>query len=324
MGFAEIQGQEPAVETLRRALAAGRVHHAYRFEGPAGVGKELAALALARALVCERSVPEGCGECSACRRSTTFSSDEPRVPLHPDVVLVARGLYRNVLGAGASEATGIGIEQVRRVVLERAALGPHEGRSLVFIVRDADELTVQAANALLKTLEEPGKNVHFVLLTSRSSRLLDTIRSRTLPLRFGPLPDPVVADILRRRGLDTGAAAVAQGNAALAIELAEPEKKEERERFLAAAREAIRAADLVAGLRFAENRPKERDELRLKLSFLAQALATEGRALVTEDPAGAERRAREHAVVLAAMDAVEKNVQPGLALEAMLVELRAV
>jgi len=211
---------------------------------------------------------------------------------------------------------------VRRVVLDRVGFSPHEGRALVFIVRRADELTVQAANALLKTLEEPQQKTHFVLITSRPTRLLDTIRSRTLPIRFGPLSDSIVAEILKRRGLDPSAAPLAQGNASLALELAEPETKRERDEFVAAARDAVTAPDLVPGLKFAESRPKERDAVREQLSFLAQALATEGRVVVAKDPQMAERRAREHGVVLEAMDAVEKNVQPGLALEAMIVGLR--
>jgi DNA polymerase-3 subunit delta' len=323
MGFREILGQAPAVETLERALRSGRLHHAYRFEGPVGVGKELAAMALARALVCETSDTLGCEKCGACRRAVTFTSEEPHVPLHPDVVIVERGLYKGVLGSGASEAAGIGVEQIRRVVLGRVGFAPHEGRALVFVVRGADELTVQAANALLKTLEEPHDKTYFLLVTSRPTRLLDTIRSRTLPVRFGPLPDSVVAEILRQRGLDAAVAPLAQGSAALAIELAEPDAKKERDEFVAAARGAVSAADLAPGLRFAESRPKERDGVRDQLSFLAQALATEGRLSVAKDPDTAERRAREHAVVLAAMDAVEKNVQPGLALEAMIVRLRS-
>jgi DNA polymerase-3 subunit delta' len=323
MGFADILGQAPAVETLRRALASGRLHHAYRFEGPAGVGKELAALAVAQALVCETGGADACGRCGACRRAVTLTSEEPHVPLHPDVVFVQRGLYKGVLGSGSGEATGIGIEQIRRVVLERVGFSPHEGRALVFVVRDADELTVQAANALLKTLEEPHDKTYFLLVTSRPTKLLDTIRSRTLPLRFGPLPDSVVADILRQRGLDAGVAPLAQGNAALALELAEPELKQERDQFVTGARDAVGAPDLVAGLKLAEGRPKDRDSLREQLSFLAQSLATDGRLLVESDPETSEQRAREHAIVLAAMEAVEKNVQPGLALEAMLVRLRS-
>src|SRR5258706_5021182 len=103
MAFAHVLGQAPAVRTLTRALESDRVHHAYRFEGPEGVGKELCAFALARSLVCE-SGPLACGKCSACRRAVTLSEEEPRVPLHPDVVLVERGLYRGLLGGSSSEA----------------------------------------------------------------------------------------------------------------------------------------------------------------------------------------------------------------------------
>jgi DNA polymerase-3 subunit delta' len=317
--FADLLAQEPAVSTLERALATGRVHHAYRFEGPPGVGKEMAALALAQALVCERGDGRACLACGACKRAVSFSEGEPRVPLHPDVVLLGRGLYRL---AGTSEATGISVEQVRRLVLGRAGFAPHEGRALVFIVRDADELTQQAANALLKTLEEPHKNTHFVLLTSRPSRLLDTVRSRTLPVRFAPLPDRVVASILERRGMDPSTAPLAQGSASLALELADPEAKAAREAFVDAALSALDATELAAAIKLAEGK-KDRDVLRADLAFLAQALAADARRLVASDPGRSERRATEHAGVLAAIRVVERNVPPALAVESMVVRLIA-
>src|SRR5437867_8492693 len=92
-GFDRILGQSPALETLVRALRRGRVHHAYRFEGPDGSGKEMAAFALAQALVCVGGDPLGCGRCDACRRAVTLSAAAPHVPLHPDVTLVEKGLY---------------------------------------------------------------------------------------------------------------------------------------------------------------------------------------------------------------------------------------
>jgi DNA polymerase-3 subunit delta' len=290
-----VLGQEPAIRTLERALESGRVHHAYRFEGPEGVGKELAAFALAQAVVCDVAGAHGCGECSACRRAVTLAEDEPHVPLHPDVVLVGRGLYASVVGS--SEATGISIEQVRRVVLARAGYPPHEGRALVFIVRAADELTPQAANAHLKTLEEPGPSTHFILLSSRPNKLLDTVRSRTLAVRFGPLPDAVIASLLEARGLPATVAGIAQGSAALAFELAEEDRLKEREEFIAAAGAAVEAPDL-------------------------QALANRARELVASAPDEAERAARRHAVVMTAIDEVEKNVAPALALEGMISKIR--
>lgn len=322
MPFTDVLGQEAAVTTLERALAAGRVHHAYRFEGPPGVGKELAAFALAQSLVCETGGPAACGRCGACHRAVTLSNDEPRVPLHPDVVLLGRGLYRGLLGSSSTEATGISVEQVRRIVLSRVGFPPHEGRALVFIVREADEITVQAANALLKTLEEPHERTHFVLLTSRPSRLLDTIRSRSLPVRFGPLSERIVAGILEQRGLDPAVAPLAQGSASLALELADPEAREERDAFVSSALAALSAPDLAPSLKLAEGQKGARDGLKASLAFFAQAIAGEARRLVAERPGDALRCARQHRTILEAMRDVERNVQPALALEAMFVRLR--
>ena len=185
-----VRAQPTAVDTLRRAVAADRVHHAYLFEGPAGVGKELAALGLAQALVCERRAPgsaDACGVCRACVRAV-LRPGEGR-PLHPDVVVLERGLYDPAtIGRRSPETQDISIQQVRTLVLARAAFPPHEGRAKVFIVRRAEELSAQAANALLKTLEEPGPRTHFVLLSALADSLLPTIRSRTQRVRFGASP----------------------------------------------------------------------------------------------------------------------------------------
>jgi len=321
MSFSKILGQEPALQTLTRALATGHVHHAYRFEGPAGVGKEMAAFALAQALVCELGGAQACEKCSACQRAVRISEEEPHVPAHPDVILVQRGLYRGRISA--NEATGISIEQVRKIVLERVGYRPHEGRARLFIVRDADELTVSAANALLKTLEEPGPSTHFVLLTSRPNRLLDTIRSRTLPVRFSLLPDALVAQILVRQGKNPEVAAVAQGSLELALALASEEAQKEREAFVSGAQAAIVARDLTVAIKFAEVK-RERESLRGLLSYYAQSVALAGREQVHARIEEAERSAARHRVVLSAMLDVERNVSPALALESMIARLRRV
>jgi DNA polymerase III subunit delta' len=320
MSFEAVLGQEPAVKTLERALRSGKVHHAYRFEGPPGVGKNLAALALARALLCERPTPLACEGCDACKRARTFSEEPPHLPAHPDLLIVERGLYKHVLQA--SEASGISIEQVRRIVLSRVGFAPHEGRAVVCIVRAAEELTTSAANALLKTLEEPPQRTFFVLLTSKPSKLLDTIRSRTLPVRFGPLPDSVVAKLLAARGLDEKLAALAHGSMQEALASADPEELARRSAFSDQLLAGLDAPDLAAALAFAEKAKLERAELAELLSHVAQVLALRAREVIAAEPEEARRAARRHEVVRGALADVERNVGPQLALEAMVAKLR--
>ena len=100
--LATVRAQPTAVETLRRALASGRVHHAYLFDGPDGVGKERAAFGLAQALVCEKrqaGEANACGTCSACARAVPREGE--RRPVHPDVIVLERGLYEPARSAGA-------------------------------------------------------------------------------------------------------------------------------------------------------------------------------------------------------------------------------
>jgi DNA polymerase-3 subunit delta' len=330
MAFDDILGQATAIETLQRALASGRLHHAYRFEGPDGVGKERAAFALAQALVCTEAPDVGCGRCSACRRAVTLSREEPAVPQHPDVVLVERGLYpAAVLGRSSPETTGIGVEQIRRIVIARAGYPPHEARRLVFIFRAAHELTANAANALLKTLEEPRQNVHFVLLTDQPRRLLDTIRSRTLPVRFGPLPDPVLEEILARHDLsgDETSIALAAGSASRLLAACDPEQVAHRAFFIGSVLSAMRAPDLGAAVQMAAAEQLDRGALTRDLHALGQHFAVEGRTQATRDagPQSSEsllRNANRYREVLVALEALERNSPPVLALEALVARLR--
>ncbi len=323
-GFESIRGQEPAVETLTRALDHDRVHHAYRVEGPPGVGKEMAAFAMAQALVCDqRSGPISCGECRACRRAVQLADESPQVPQHPDVVLIERGLYPpSMLGMSTPERMGISIHQVRRIVLERVGFGPHEGRALVFIIRNADEITVGAANALLKTLEEPAPKTHFILLTHRPARMLDTILSRTLAVRFAPLDETLLSEILQARGLPTDAARIAQGSAELAVELSDAARSERRKELLTGVDAAIAAPDLAAALSAAPIESRDRQVLRDDLEQLAEMMAVRARDQVHRDAHAATKDARGYQAIQDTLLTLEQNAQPGLAIEALITRLR--
>ena len=132
--LSSVRAQETALKTLDFALESDRVHHAYLFVGPDGVGKELAAFGLAQALVCERrgDAPtmglfaaeakrvRACGECSACQRA--IPRQDLRRPMHPDVVVIERGLYApQSIGKRTPETQEISIDQVRTLVLARSA-----------------------------------------------------------------------------------------------------------------------------------------------------------------------------------------------------------
>lgn len=321
--FAHIRGQKTAIDTLTRALDNGLVHHAYRFEGLDGVGKELAAVALAQALLCEND-QHGCGACETCRRVAQRGETEPMVPLHPDVVLIARGLYPPESIGGKKEAQEISVEQVRRVVLSRAAYSPHEGRAQVFIVRDAEQLSISAANALLKTLEEPRPQTHFILLTSSPERLLDTIRSRSLPVRFAPLADDVIAQILRDAGVEPSRidlmVEMAGGSASAA--LGDADQSASRIAFVEEVLAAVDANDLSPAVQLAESLSPKRALLADDLRALAGAYARRVRRVAKTNPFAAELDARRHECVLDAIDSVERNGSGNLAVISLVASLQ--
>ena len=326
----EVVAQEPAVQTLRRALASGRVHHAYLFDGPAGVGKELAAFGLAQALLCERRASGGqvaCGACSACSRAVP--REDTRRPLHPDLVILERGLYDpSQIGRRSPETQDISIDQVRTLVLSRAAFGPHEGRAKIFIVRRAEELSTSAANALLKTLEEPGARTHFVLLSAQPELLLPTILSRTQRVRFASLPEAVVERLIAQRGVSgpraEQIARLCGGSVEAAMDLADPEQSEAREAFVARALEAIDAPDLGPALELAEEVKKQKDLVAPRILALASALGHRARAAAASPEPGAGLDSARYAVAVLALEELESNASAQLVVESMLAKMRGV
>jgi len=324
-----VKAQPTAVETLRRALASGRVHHAYLFDGPDGVGKERTAFGLAEALVCERraeGASEACGECRACLRAVPRPGDSR--PLHPDIVVLERGLYDPVtIGRKSPETQDISIDQVRTLVLARAAFAPLEGRAKVFIVRRAEELSISAANALLKTLEEPGARTHFMLLSATADALLPTIRSRTQRVRFGALPDAVVAELLVATGMERPladeTARLSGGSMATAMTLGDPEASARREEFVSRAMASLEAQDLGGALELAEEAKKgDKGTLVAQIEALAAALAMRARASAGEPDRRADSAAARHGLALAAVRQLDGNSSSQLTVEAMLMKMR--
>jgi len=313
VSLSSVLGQ-PAIETLRNALAADRVHHAYRFEGPAGVGKEKAAFGLAERLICG---PEESADPESVRRVRTFSEGPPAVPLHPDLVLIERGLYPpELIGRSRPEISEISVDQVRRRILSHGSFGPHEGLARVFLIRRAEELSISAANALLKTLEEPHRGTHFILLTEKVDRLLPTILSRTLPIRFGPLPSSVLSTILKEHDVpeEQHAAAIelCAGSAGAALELSSDDDRVARQDFIKKVLEAVRSHDFGAAVALGESVDKNRTALAELLRALGAHLARAARRRVEGQPDDAGRLARQYDVVAEAIRNLEANASPTL------------
>jgi DNA polymerase III subunit delta' len=305
---------------ITRALETGKKHHAYLFEGPESTGRELCARAFAQAMVCEAPNDKGlaCGTCSPCSRVPGAG-----LPAHPDVVLVGKGLYEpGQIGRKSPETQDISVDQVRTLVLARAAFGPHEGRARVIIIKRAEELSTSAANALLKTLEEPLPKTHFILLTARPDTLLPTIRSRTLHVRFGPLGRVDLEQIANAspeanpKALDL---AVIAGSTEPLFDK-DNELADRAAAFIERAQKAASAKDFLDALDLGADAKKERDGLEEMLGRFASTLALAAR---TADQGAALRLARQHEHVLSALTALDGNVAPQLALERMFSALRA-
>ncbi|MBA2380331.1 MAG: DNA polymerase III subunit, partial [Blastocatellia bacterium] len=199
----KLAGNQPVKDHLIKLLREDRLPRSLIFSGPAGVGKRQFALQLAKGFVCGSLIEhQGCGECAACSRvqqlsipesSERFRDNFKRVFFsdHPDVATVVP--YNRA----------IFVDAVRD--LEREAFfRPFEARARFFVIDEADKMNDAAANALLKTLEEPSETSYIALVTSRPDSLLPTIRSRCQIIRFAPVEMQEVREHLVSRSVFTG------------------------------------------------------------------------------------------------------------------------
>jgi len=255
MALSRIRGQDAALAHLRSAFESRRLAHAYLFHGPEGVGKETAALEFAAALNCETGGLEGCGTCASCRMAAKLG--------HPDIHLVfpmprdakaeeraevvaehARAGYRE--GDFGRKSAIISVEVILDAVVAKANQRPYTGPWKAFIVADADAMTPEAANTLLKTLEEPPDATVLILTTARPNTLPVTVLSRCQRIQFRRLSHETVEEILlsdKRLGFNKArakaAALVSLGSAGRAV-------RSEAEGLVS---ELGRVADLMAGRR---------------------------------------------------------------------------
>jgi len=183
----QVIGQNRVVTLLQRSLEEESLAHAYLLVGPPHVGKMTLALNLAQALNCQ-ATERPCGECASCQKIVSAN--------HADVQVI--GLTQNVDSAEAKLRTEIGIDQIRQMQ-HSANLPPFEGKYKIFIIEGAEFLSIEAANCLLKTLEEPTGKVVFILLTTNDRLLPATVVSRCQRLELSPLAATEVETALNSR-----------------------------------------------------------------------------------------------------------------------------
>ena len=330
MPFREIRGQDRAVTQIRRAWAIGRLPQAYCFAGPPGVGKRTTALALAQAVNCQAPLPgaaagepgDACGRCLPCRKIVRAE--------HPDVTVVQ-----------PEEKTVITIDQIRELTA-RAGLRAYEGKVKVWILDPADLMQEPAANAFLKTLEEPAGASLFILVTTAPSALLATIRSRCQGVRFDPLTEGSLQEILLGHGRSpeeaAAAAALAGGSAARALALDVAGVRALQDRIVSEAWGALNS--LPAVLERAESLSKDRAGFEAALEVLVGfsrdvAMAKVGgeaaEHLLPDRRAEAERLAAAHSMAailtvhaaqVEAQRALTRYANPRLTAERMLLRMR--
>jgi DNA polymerase-3 subunit delta' len=179
MSFAQIYGQERAVRMLRSALQTNALAHAYIFGGPPGTGRRKAAETLIQAAYCVSGTGDACGECLECRKVKNRN--------HPEVRWIE------------PDGTAIKIDQIRELQ-QNFAFRSAGGRRKFYVVNEAERMTVQAANSLLKFLEEPHSDVVAILITDNGQALLPTIRSRAQFIPFVPVNREEMSRLLLAEG----------------------------------------------------------------------------------------------------------------------------
>ncbi len=177
-GFCDIVGQEQLREHLENAVRMNKVSHAYIINGERNSGKEFIAKTFAMALQCEdRQETEPCGECASCKQAAGKN--------HPDIIFITH------------EKPGtVGVDDIRRQINGDVAIKPYKGPKKIYIMGEGEKMTVQAQNALLKTLEEPPEYAVILILTTNVNSLLPTILSRCVVLNMKPVKDAQIKKYL--------------------------------------------------------------------------------------------------------------------------------
>lgn len=208
-GFQDIIGHEMLKQHFNKAIVTGNVSHAYILSGEAGMGKKMLADAFALSLLCESKGNEPCLTCHACKQVLSGN--------HPDLIYVTH-----------EKPSSIGVDDIREQINDTIMIKPYSSPYKIYVVDESEKMTVQAQNALLKTIEEPPVYTVIMLLTTNQELFLPTILSRCIQLKLKPLMDSAVKTYLTENCQVSEIkaevyAAFARGNLGKAMHLAESE-----------------------------------------------------------------------------------------------------
>ena len=207
--FKDVVGHKDIINYIRNAVREDKVSHAYILNGERGAGKKMLANLFAATLLCEKGGPDPCNECHSCRQAESGN--------HPDIIKVTH-----------EKPNSISVDDIREQVNNTIMIKPYQGPYKVYIIPQADMMTPQAQNALLKTIEEPPEYAVIMLLTENADTLLPTINSRCVMLKLRNIKDTLIKKYLMEtmQVPDYKAdmcTAFAQGNMGRAIMLANSE-----------------------------------------------------------------------------------------------------
>ena len=175
--FKDVVGHKDIINYIRSAVTENKVSHAYILNGERGSGKKMLASLFATTLLCEKQGPAPCNECHSCRQAESGN--------HPDIIRVTH-----------EKPNTISVEDIRRQVNEDIQIRPYQGPYKIYIIAETDLMTVQAQNALLKTIEEPPAYAVIFLLTENAEALLPTITSRCVMLKLRNIRDTLIRKYL--------------------------------------------------------------------------------------------------------------------------------
>lgn len=209
-GFQDIIGHEMIKNHFKKAIEFHKVSHAYILTGEEGMGRKTLANAFAMTLLCEKGKSEPCMECHSCKQALSNN--------HPDIIYVTH-----------EKPGSIGVDDIREQINDTIMIKPYSSCHKIYLVDEAEKMTVQAQNALLKTIEEPPSYAVIILLTTNQDAFLPTILSRCIQLKLKPLRDSVIKEYLvQTMEVPEGKAdiysAFARGNLGKAIHLASSEE----------------------------------------------------------------------------------------------------